>query len=432
MSLLGVINTELELNEKIEKFMTDEDRHEFQLKFLPSDEREILEFLNFDLPEIVIVNFTDSDINFSSISEKIKNDGWLHNFGIIGIFDKNREKEQSLLNNFPDINILTLIDLSKIATHLWKSINLININKQIIFQMDLSGKLFENAHGSFSIENDPLSASLHAGLAATTLFQRGFISPEMKVQLQVSLSELLLNSIEHGNCRISEEEKQSFLQTGGNMNDLISEKCRDPEVAARRVFMEWEIRSENTKFVITDEGMGFNVEKYKVKLKARDPIALSGRGIIMARGLAQRLYYNRKGNRVVMIIPHDASVARETPVGFSNEEVVHVHENDYIFSQGENSDFIYYISSGSYSVYSQENLVGKLTPADIFMGEMSFLLNNKRSASVKADREGKLVKISRKSFISVVKEYPHYGIFLSKLIARKLVRSNDRSIATAE
>ena len=58
------------------------------------------------------------------------------------------------------------------------------------------------------------------------------------------------------------------------------------------------------------------------------------------------------------------------------------------------------------------------------MGEMSFLLNNRRSATVKAETYGRLIKISRKAFVSVVKKYPHYGIFLSKLLARKLVRAN--------
>ena len=53
-----------------------------------------------------------------------------------------------------------------------------------------------------------------------------------------------------------------------------------------------------------------------------------------------------------------------------------------------------------------------MSPADIFMGEMSFLLNNTRSAMVRAESQGKLVKISRKAFVAVVKEYPHYGIFL--------------------
>ena len=99
-------------------------------------------------------------------------------------------------------------------------------------------------------------------------------------------------------------------------------------------------------------------------------------------------------------------------------------KNDVVFEQGESSDFLYYISSGNFSVFHNNRNVGKLSPEDIFMGEMSFLLNNRRSALVKAESPGRLVKITRKSFVSVVKQYPHYGIFLSKLLARKLVRAN--------
>ena len=69
-----------------------------------------------------------------------------------------------------------------------------------------------------------------------------------------------------------------------------------------------------------------------------------------------------------------------------------------------------------------------LTPADIFMGEMSFLLNNRRSATVRAEGEGRLVKIPRKSFVAVIKNYPHYGLFLSKLLARKIARANVRIV----
>jgi CRP-like cAMP-binding protein len=63
------------------------------------------------------------------------------------------------------------------------------------------------------------------------------------------------------------------------------------------------------------------------------------------------------------------------------------------------------------------------------MGEMAFLLNNARSATVVADTPGQVIKIPRKSFIEVVKNYPQYSIFLSKVLAQKLVRSNENVAA---
>ena len=426
MGLLGILNTDSLVRETIEKAFKTKAGRKYKLKTVGTNEDELYHFLNFDLPELIVINFSDPEIDLDMLAEKIRSDSWLHNFGIIGIYDRKLMKEEQILTRVKDVNVLSMLDKSKILSHLVKVLDIIERNRQIIFHMELADKLVDRATGSFSIANDPLDASVYAGIAATTLFQRRFIDSEEKVQLQVALSELILNGIEHGNCKISYGEKSELLSSGGSMIDLIFEKCQDEKIAAKRVLFEWEIGQDSTRFVIRDEGDGFDVEKYKDVLRESQPDALHGRGILMARMLAEKLYYNTSGNTVVIVIKHKSTVPKNTPDGFSQEEVLFAKKGDIIFQQGEDSDFLYYISSGTYSVFSGRKVVGKLTPADIFMGEMSFLLSNQRSATVKADKNGKLVKISRQTFISVIKSYPHYGLFLSKLLARKLVRANNR------
>ena len=61
------------------------------------------------------------------------------------------------------------------------------------------------------------------------------------------------------------------------------------------------------------------------------------------------------------------------------------------------------------------------------MGEMSFFLNNERSATVVAESDCILVKVPRKNFIQIIKKYPQYGLFLAKLLSRKLARANTKS-----
>ena len=247
------------------------------------------------------------------------------------------------------------------------------------------------------------------------------------MHLQLALAELLINAIEHGNCGISYEEKSEFLAQGKSVVDLVEEKCKDAAVAVKRVVFEYDIRPDSTGFFIKDEGDGFDVQGLSEKLKREGSMSLHGRGIKMAASLAAKLSYSKKGNAVRLLFPHDASVTRETPTGFKAAEELLVRRGDIVFQEGESSNFLYYIASGKYSVFHKSKHVGMNTPADIFLGEMSFLLNNQRSATVRVEGEGKLLKISREAFISVIKEYPHYGIFLSKLLARKLVRANVRN-----
>jgi anti-sigma regulatory factor (Ser/Thr protein kinase) len=422
MSLIGVINSD----EKLERTITDlfnrmgDDNFSLHIAKTPGKVKEVL---NFNLPEIVIINLTDPMINFNEVFGQIKQDLWLHTFGIIALFDKTKIDEKNATEQLKYFNVLAFVDYTKLERYLIKYIRIIDANQQIIFQFDLADKLSGVISGSFSIDNDLIAVPVYTSLSLATLFQHGYIDAERKMSLNLVMQELLINAIEHGNCKINFDEKSRYLDKGGNIADLVAEKCKDPKIAAKRVFIEWEIRQESSRFVIRDEGDGFDVQRYK-ELFHGDPGSLHGRGITLAKSLIKKLSYNQKGNTVSFIIDHNNQVTHDAPLGFQSADVLYPASGDVIFREGESSDYLFYISSGTYTASLGGAPVGTIDPGDIFMGEMAFLLNNKRTVTVTANKKGKLVKVSRISFMNIVREHPHYGIFLAKLIARKLARAN--------
>ncbi|HEY1405394.1 MAG TPA: cyclic nucleotide-binding domain-containing protein [Spirochaetota bacterium] len=422
MSLIGIINTDEKVETLIRDQFAESGNEPFSLHYANTP-AQVKEVLNYNLPEIVIINLTDPGLDFSEVFSGIKEDLWLHTFGIIALHDKDQIDELEAAQKLKDFNVLAFLDYTKIKRYLKKYVKIIDENQQLIFQFDLADKLSGLITGSFLIDNDLVAVPVYTGLSLATLFQHGFINSERRMALHLVMQELLINAIEHGNCKISFDEKSRFLEAGGNIADLVAEKCTDPRVAAKRVHIEWEIRQENSRIVIRDEGDGFNVKNYKKEFDA-DPESLHGRGITLAKSLVTRLSYNNKGNVVSFIIDHDKQVMRDTPLGFQSEDVIYPAPGDVIVREGEDSDFLYYISSGTYTASLGGTPVGTIDPGDIFMGEMAFLLNNKRTVTVTANTRGKLVKVSRVNFVKIIREYPHYGIFLSKLIARKLARSN--------
>ena len=428
MSTLGIINSDPKIKELVEFAFEQTPDHNYDLLFLIQED-EILEFLNYALPELVVINFSDQKINIDGVINHIKNDKWILNFGIIGLFSHEADKEELLLKKYKAINVLAQLDNYRLRTHLVKSIQIIEQNYQIIFQREFTKNLLEGASGSFTIENDLLAVPLYSGIGATILAQRGLINPDSKMHLQLALAELIVNAIEHGNCGISYEEKTKALDEGISPVDLIADKCKDPKINAKKVTFNWEIKPDRSIFIIHDEGKGFDVKAHIEKVTNQDKYSLHGRGIKMAASLSHELKYNTKGNQVALVLKHDVSVEHEVPVGFSREQTVHVKKGDIVLREGEPSDYLYYISSGTYEVLHNDRVVGSLSPQDIFMGEMSFLLNQRRSATIKATSKGKLILLTQKTFINVIREYPHYGIFLSKLIARRLVRSNEQTAA---
>jgi anti-sigma regulatory factor (Ser/Thr protein kinase) len=426
MGVLGVVNSDPVVKKDVEIAFKAQSRVEYDLRFF-SDEAEILEFLSYDLPELVIVNFSDPKIDIEGVMSHIRDDKWILNFGIVGLYTGEKDTEENLIEKYKAINVLTLMDNYRLRTHLMKSIQIIEENYQIIFQREFTKNLLDGAAGSFTIDNDLLAVPLYAGIGATMLTQRGLINPDKKMHLQLALGELIVNAVEHGNCGISYDEKTMGMENGFSVVELVAEKCKDPLIRKKKVEFQWEIQKEKTFFVIRDEGIGFDVRAHLKKIATQDMMSLHGRGIKMASMLSTELKYNEKGNQVTLIIQHDPSVEYEVPVGFSGEQVVTVKKGDIVLREDEPSDYLYYISSGTYSVFHNLKKVGSLSPQDIFMGEMAFLLNQRRSASVQADGPGKLILLTRKAFVNIIREYPHYGIFLSKLLAKRLVRSNDRN-----
>ena len=431
MGILGVINSDPEINKLIDEAVKTDTVQRYFPKYF-SNEIEIREFLNYDLPEIVIINFGDPNINIDRVVFLIKNEKWVLNFGIIGIFSAEKSNEESYLGKYKSINILTMMDINRLRTHLAKNLEIIENNYQVIFQREFARNLLDGASGSFTIENDILAIPLYAGIGATIMAQRSLINPDHKMQLQLALAELIVNAIEHGNCGITYEEKTAGMEKGLSVVELVAERCKDPAIRKKKVEFLWDIQAEETRFVIRDEGKGFDVKAHLEKIAAQDKMSQHGRGMKIASAFSTKLRYNSKGNEVMLILKHDESVENEVASGFSQERVHNFKAGDIVIRENEPSDYLYYIISGKYSVYHKSKKVGSLFPHDIFMGEIAFLLNQPRSASVRADTPGKLVPLSRKALVDIIRNYPHYGIFISRLLARRLVRANEQNVALRE
>lgn len=422
MGSVGFINSDKDLNSRVSTLLADSEHYNVVTM---DNKHEVSDFLDYELSEILMINFSDlSKSLIETVVKKIKEDSWLHSFGIIGVYDDDDDEEE-LLEQYGDINIMVMMNQRRIKSHLVKSLDIISRERHIIFQKVLIDNLMENASGTFLIESDVFIASIYSSIITTALSQRGVISKEKKMFLQLVLSEMIVNAIEHGNCGITYDEKSAFLEKGLNIVDLIAKKCEDPVIARKRVYFEWSVNAKEIVFVIHDEGDGFDVNKLKERIEEEGAMALHGRGIKMAVKLAKEIRYNKKGNRLKLVFDHDETSHRETPGGFETEEILSLNKGDVVFREDEIGDFLYYIIAGTYNVYVEGVLVGRITPSDVFMGEMAFLLQNHRSATVIANCAAKVLKISRNSYINAIKKYPHYAILLSKLLAKKLVRAND-------
>ena len=421
MKQIAVLSTDSIVNRKIE-YYCKQTTTDFSPVFLESEGKS-LEYLNYELPEISILNLSDPKINMRKIIKIIEDDPWIHYGGIIAIhnFDDEAKLESSLKNN----NIISLISMGSMDFNFPRVLKILNQNRQIIFQREIQRQLLTSISGSFIIDNDPFDVKTYSNLVSNYLYNSNFINSEDKDGLHVSLMELLINAIEHGNCRISGQEKSKWLDGGKNIFDLMREKNKNSQIAKRKIYFKYRIMpKKSTTFVIKDEGEGFDWRKRVKQITDKNYLLLHGRGIMMADHYVKNLSYNKNGNEVSFEMAHQVNESNVLPGVFNDQEERVFENGETVFTVGEESNFLYYIVSGKLKIISKGKILTRLTPDDIFLGEMSFLLNNRRSATVKSEGRSVLLKISKKSFVTAVKENPHYGILLSRLLAQRLDRLN--------
>lgn len=114
----------------------------------------------------------------------------------------------------------------------------------------------------------------------------------------VGLTELLVNAVEHGNLGITYEEK-SQLRSPHEWSIEVERRLALPENATKQAQVTFERTDDSIRFVIRDQGPGFDWKTY-LHVDPQRAFDTHGRGIAIASRLSfSQLEYRGCGNEVV-------------------------------------------------------------------------------------------------------------------------------------
>ena len=102
--------------------------------------------------------------------------------------------------------------------------------------------------------------------------------------VQIALSELMINAIEHGNLGLGFDRKCALMAAGAWRNE-VERLLGSPEHAAGFALLRVECRPREIRFLIRDQGQGFDPAPY-LNLNPTRSVEPHGRGIAIARMLA--------------------------------------------------------------------------------------------------------------------------------------------------
>ncbi|MBS0207167.1 MAG: ATP-binding protein [Planctomycetes bacterium] len=150
----------------------------------------------------------------------------------------------------------------------------------------------------FTIDNSPELIPLIVQQVQQRLDAWSLPDPLELVRVTVALSESLDNALYHGNLELSSDLRQ------GDGSAWREESLRRRSVAPfcdRRLRFQAEISDASARFMIRDEGPGFDLEILRDCTESENLERCSGRGLHLMRMYMDDVQYNTKRNEVVLV-----------------------------------------------------------------------------------------------------------------------------------
>ena len=154
---------------------------------------------------------------------------------------------------------------------------------------------------AFKIPNDFDAADQITLDLTQYLSEKGFGEEPLIESLRVSLNEMIINSIEHGNLEIGYDGKSRIIENFEEYAKFLKERAAQPKYKDRYVTVEYSMTPKTVKFVIRDQGKGFDHQNLPDPTNPENLLSCHGRGILMTRIYMDEVRYNDAGNEVTLI-----------------------------------------------------------------------------------------------------------------------------------
>lgn len=125
-----------------------------------------------------------------------------------------------------------------------------------------------------------------------------------RVRLGVALKEALLNALYRGNLELdakSMEDARERMLLGGP-GDIVERRRREAPYCDRRTTVEVLVRPDQARFVIRDQGPGFDVTAVLAGGDGHDALsAPHGRGLRLIKAFMDEVTFNPAGNEITLV-----------------------------------------------------------------------------------------------------------------------------------
>jgi CheY-like chemotaxis protein/anti-sigma regulatory factor (Ser/Thr protein kinase) len=160
----------------------------------------------------------------------------------------------------------------------------------------------------FSVGNDAALIPSLIAYVQSLLGSVGLCDDAGVIRVCIALEEALRNAIYHGNLELTSDQREGDAL---EYQQIVEERSRQEPYASRSLHVRLDVRSDEARFVVSDQGPGFDPSQLPDPTDPENLEKVSGRGLLLMRTFMDEVAFNGTGNQVTMIKRCPAGAGQE-------------------------------------------------------------------------------------------------------------------------
>jgi len=150
----------------------------------------------------------------------------------------------------------------------------------------------------FVLGNDPSLIPSLVSHAQSLVSSVGLCDEASVIRVCIALEEALRNAMFHGNLELTSEQREGDSAV---YQRLIAERTTSAPYSGRQLDITVEVTPTSGRFVIRDQGPGFDPANLPDPTDPENLEKVSGRGLLLMRTFMDEVTFNETGNQVTML-----------------------------------------------------------------------------------------------------------------------------------
>jgi CheY-like chemotaxis protein len=151
---------------------------------------------------------------------------------------------------------------------------------------------------AFRLDCDPALIAALLKLIQEELDGLDLGDPTGRVQITIALQEALTNAYYHGNLELSSDLRQ---QDEPVFDDLAERRRAQEPYCSRHIRVQVQLDRDAARFVVADDGPGFDTALFDRPVQPEDLMRIGGRGLLLIRTFMDQVSFNSAGNQITMV-----------------------------------------------------------------------------------------------------------------------------------